>query len=63
MTSAVPLIDDAAASPEVRPSDDIHGPRHRLHQQFLGRAGNDPATLKRIWEGLKQVMAPGRWIR
>jgi AhpD family alkylhydroperoxidase len=43
-----PLIEYADASPEVRAVyDDIMATR------------NDPATLRRTWESIKQVMAPG----
>jgi len=61
MTSAVPLIDDAAASPEVRAVyADIRKTRDTDYiNNFWQALANDPATLKRIWEGLKQVMAPG----
>jgi len=34
-------------------------PQDRLDQQFLEGAGPHPPTLKRTWESLKQVMAPG----
>ena len=35
-----------------------HAP-DRLDQQFLEGAGHDPATLRRTWEAIKQIMAPG----
>jgi AhpD family alkylhydroperoxidase len=59
--SAVPLIDEREASGEVRAVyDDIRRTRDTDYINNFWRAlANDPATLKRIWEGLKQVMAPG----
>ena len=61
MTSAVPLIDDRAASAEVRAVyDDIRNTRDTDYiNNFWQALANDPATLKRTWEGLKQVMGPG----
>lgn len=61
MTSAVPPIDDRAASAEVRAIyDDIRKTRDTDYVGIFWRVlANDPATLKRTWEGLKQVMAPG----
>src|SRR5580658_7163626 len=61
MTSAVPLIDDRHAGPEVRAVfDDIKQTRDTDYiNNFWQVLANDPAALKRIWEGLKQVMAPG----
>ena len=61
MTSAVPLIDEAAASAEVcAVYDDIKETRDTDYiNNFWQVLANDPATLKRIWGGLKQVMAPG----
>jgi AhpD family alkylhydroperoxidase len=61
MSTAVPLIDDTAASPEVRALyDDIRKTRDTDYiNNFWQVLANDPATLKRTWEGLKQVMAPG----
>ena len=61
MTSAVPPIDDAAASAEVRAVyADIRKTRDTDYiNNFWQALASDPATLKRIWEGLKQVMAPG----
>ena len=61
MTSAVPLIDEGAASAEVQAVfDDIKKTRNTNYINNFWRAlANDPATLKRIWDGLKQVMAPG----
>jgi len=59
--SAVPLIDDHGASAEVRAIyDDIRQTRGvDWINNFWQALANDPATLKRTWEGLKQVMAPG----
>ena len=61
MTSAVPLIDEFVASTEVKAVfDDIRKTRDTDYINNFWRAlANDPATLKRIWEGLKGVMAPG----
>jgi AhpD family alkylhydroperoxidase len=61
MTSAVPPIDDAAASAEVRAVyADIRKTRDTDYiNNFWQALASDPATLKRVWEGLKQVMAPG----
>src|SRR5580704_8855940 len=61
MTSAVPLIDDNAASAEVRAVyDDIRKTRDTEYiNNFWQVLANDPATLQRIWGGLKEVMAPG----
>jgi len=61
MTTAVPLIDEAAASAEVRAVyDDIKKTRDTDYiNNFWRVLANDPATLKRIWAGLKEVMAPG----
>ena len=61
MTTAVPLIDDATASAEARAVfDDIKKTRDTDYiNNFWRVLANDPATLKRIWGGLKEVMAPG----
>ena len=61
MTSAVPLIDEASANAEVRVVyDDIKKTRDTDYiNNFWQVLANDPATLKRIWGGLKEVMAPG----
>ena len=57
----VPLLDDASASPEARAVfDDIRKTRDTDYINNFWRAlANDPATLKRTWESLKQVMGPG----
>jgi AhpD family alkylhydroperoxidase len=61
MTAAVPLIDERRASSEVGVVfDDIKKTRDTDYiNNFWQALANDPATLKRVWEGLKQVMAPG----
>ena len=54
-------IDYADASPEVRDVfDDIMRSRQiKDVNNFWKYLANDPKTLKRTWESLKQVMAPG----
>jgi AhpD family alkylhydroperoxidase len=55
------LIEYAEASPEVRAVyDDIMATRKtdRINN-FWKALANDPATLKRTWESIKQIMAPG----
>jgi AhpD family alkylhydroperoxidase len=61
MTTAVPMIDERDASPEVKAVfDDIRATRNTDYiNNFWRVLANDPATLKRIWVGLKEVMAPG----
>jgi AhpD family alkylhydroperoxidase len=61
MTTAVPMIDEAAASGEVKAVfDDIRKTRDTDYiNNFWRVLASDPATLKRIWGGLKEVMAPG----
>jgi AhpD family alkylhydroperoxidase len=61
MTTAVPMIDERDASPEVKAVfDDIKKTRDTDYiNNFWRILANDPATLQRIWGGLKQVMAPG----
>jgi len=61
MTSTVPVVAESTASAEVRAVfDDIRQSRDTDYiNNFWLALANDPATLKRIWEGLKQVMAPG----
>jgi AhpD family alkylhydroperoxidase len=57
----VPLIDEEAASPQVRAVfDDIKRTRNtdRINNFWMALA-NHPSTLKRTWESLKEVMAPG----
>ena len=57
----VPLVDERDASPEVRAVfDDIRKSRNTDWINNFWRAlANHPATLKRTWESLKEVMAPG----
>ena len=57
----IPLIEYSDASPEVRSVyDDIMKTRGvDWINNFWKVLANDPATLKRTWESLKQVMAPG----
>ena len=56
-----PLIDYADASPEVRAVyDDIKQIRSVPDvNNFWKYLAHDPATLKRTWESIKEVMAPG----
>ena len=55
------LIDYDAASPEVRAIyDDILATRHTdWINNFWKALAHDPAHLKRTWDSLKAVMAPG----
>ena len=59
--SLVTLIEYDRASPEVRAVyDDIMRTRGTdWVNNFWKALANDPAQLKRIWESVKQVMAPG----
>ena len=59
--SAVPLIEEDAAGPEVRAVfDDIRKTRDTDYiNNFWKALASDPATLRRTWESLKEVMAPG----
>jgi len=55
------LIEYKDASPEVRAVyDDIMATRKtdRINN-FWKAIAHDPATLKRTWESIKQIMAPG----
>jgi AhpD family alkylhydroperoxidase len=54
-------IDYAAASPEVRAVfDDIMRSRQIQDvNNFWKCLAHDPATLKRTWESVKEIMAPG----
>jgi AhpD family alkylhydroperoxidase len=56
-----PLIEYSDASPEVRAVyDDIMATRKvDWINNFWKAIAQDPATLKRTWESVKQVMAPG----
>lgn len=55
------LIEEAEASPEVRAVyDDIRRSRSTDYiNNFWKVLANDPKTLRRTWEDLKEVMAPG----
>src|SRR5919109_3443870 len=55
------LIDYDAASPEVRAIyDDIMATRHtEWINNFWKALAHDPASLKRTWDSLKAIMAPG----
>lgn len=55
------LIEYTDASPEVRAIyDDIMATRNTdWINNFWKALANDPATLKRTWESIKQIMAPG----
>jgi AhpD family alkylhydroperoxidase len=55
------LVEYTDASPEVRAVyDDIMTTRKTdAVNNFWKALANHPATLRRIWENLKQVMAPG----
>jgi AhpD family alkylhydroperoxidase len=57
----VPLIEESAASREVRAVfDDIKASRNvDWINNFWKALANDPATLRRTWESVKEVMAPG----
>ena len=59
--SLVRLVEYADAPPEVRAVyDDIMATRGTdWINNFWKALANDPATLKRLWESVKQVMAPG----
>jgi AhpD family alkylhydroperoxidase len=59
--SLVKLIEYAEATPEVRAVyDDIMRTRNvDWINNFWKALANDPAQLRRIWENVKQVMAPG----
>lgn len=55
------LIEYADASPEVRAVyDDIMKTRNTDYiNNFWKALAHDPAALRRTWESLKQIMAPG----
>ena len=57
----MPFIEEADASPEVKAVyDDIKATRKvDWINNFWKVLANDPPTLKRTWEDLKQVMGPG----
>jgi len=55
------LIEYADAGPEVRAVyDDIMATRNTDHiNNFWKAIAHDPPTLRRTWESIKQIMAPG----
>ena len=55
------LVEYAGASPEVRAVyDDIMATRRTdWINNFWKALAHDPATLRRTWESVKQIMAPG----
>jgi len=55
------LIEYSDASPEVRAVyDDIMATRQTDYiNNFWKAIAHDPATLRRTWESIKQIMAPG----
>jgi AhpD family alkylhydroperoxidase len=57
----VNFIEYEDASPEVRAVyDDIMATRNvKWITNFWKALASDPATLKRTWESIKQIMAPG----
>ncbi len=57
----MPFIEEADASPEVKAVyDDIKQTRKvDWINNFWKVLANDPQTLKRTWEDLKQIMGPG----
>ena len=59
--ATAPLIEYEEASDEVRAVyDDIMASRKvDWINNFWKVLANDPATLKRTWESIKQIMAPG----
>jgi AhpD family alkylhydroperoxidase len=59
--ATVPLIEYEDASPEVRAVyDDIMKSRNvDWINNFWKALANHPPTLKRTWESIKEVMAPG----
>ncbi|HEX3952916.1 MAG TPA: carboxymuconolactone decarboxylase family protein [Stellaceae bacterium] len=59
--ASVPLIEESAASPEVRAVfDDIHTSRNTdWINNFWKAPANHPPTLRRTWDSIKEVMAPG----
>ncbi len=59
--STLGLIEYENASPEVRAVyDDIRATRKTdFINNFWKAIAHDPATLKRTWESIKQIMAPG----
>jgi len=61
LMSTLGFIEYENASPEVRAVyDDIRATRKTDYiNNFWKALAHDPATLRRTWESLKQIMAPG----
>ena len=61
MSATTPLIEYADASAEVRAVyDDIMATRKTdWINNFWKALANDPASLRRIWSNIKEVMGPG----
>ncbi|MBV8553765.1 MAG: carboxymuconolactone decarboxylase family protein [Acidobacteriaceae bacterium] len=61
MAATLGIIEYADASPEVRAVfDDIMTTRKTdTVNNFWKALARDPATLRRTWESIKQIMAPG----
>ena len=59
--ATVPLIDESVASAEIRAVfDDIRATRNTdWINNFWKALASHPPTLRRTWESLKEVMAPG----
>ncbi len=59
--AAARLIEYEGAGPEVRAVyDDIRATRKTDYiNNFWKALANDPVTLKRTWESIKEIMAPG----
>ena len=59
--STLGMVEYADASPEVRAVyDDIMATRRTdWINNFWKALAHDPATLRRTWESIKQIMAPG----
>ena len=57
----MPFIEEADASPEVKAVyEDIKATRKVDWINYFWKVlANDPRTLKRTWEDLKQIMGPG----
>jgi len=55
------FVEEADAAPEVRAVyDDIKSSRNTDYiNNFWKVLANDPATLRRTWDDLKEIMAPG----
>lgn len=61
MLFVMPLIEYADAPPEVRSVyEDIMAVRQTDYiNNFWKALANDPVTLRRTWESIRQIMAPG----